>query len=126
MAPLVAVVVGLLTGTTIPAGALTAIGLPHAAALIAVDAAASKVYADLPAICAKTDEPLDRLSDKADAVARRAANSLARAADAVCAAAQAPNTPIDRLAVAVAAVEAIVKANAVAPAEVAPAAVHSR
>jgi len=127
-APIVAVVVGLLTGATIPAGAL----LPHAGAVIAVDGLARQVYVDLPAICAATDGPLDRLGDLADAggapgsLARRAADSLARAADAACAAAQEPNTPINRLAVAVAAVEAIVKANEVAPAPITPAASRSR
>jgi len=121
-APAVAVVVAALTGASLPPAAAGALFGGYAPTIIAIDHAAGAVYADLPAVCAATDAPLDRLADAADAkiarggVLRRLADSLARAADAACAAAKSPNTPADRIDLAVAAVNAIAKANAAVPA----------
>ncbi len=123
VAPVVAVIVGLFTGASIPAGALAALGLPHAETLVAVDAAASKVYVDLPALCAATQGPIDAFARarKTDIALR-----LARAGDALCASASRPNTPADRLRAAAAWADALVAAGPSAPAPSAPAVVHKR
>ncbi|MGD0564528.1 MAG: hypothetical protein ABSA66_15735 [Roseiarcus sp.] len=124
VAPVVAVIVGLFTGASIPAGALVALGLPHAETLVVVDAAASKVYVDLPALCAATQGPIDALASarKTDLALR-----LARAGDALCASASRPNTPANRLRAAAAWADALVAAGAAPPAPApAPAVVHKR
>ncbi|MGO4872761.1 MAG: hypothetical protein ACLPGW_19515 [Roseiarcus sp.] len=133
-APIVGFLVAALTGAALPSAATHAVFGAVGGSILAVDSAADAAYADLPAICAATDAPLDRLSDLADkggasgAPLRRLADSTARAADAVCAAAKAPNTPADRLRAAAAAIDAIAKANAAAPAAAAeaPAPVHGK
>ncbi|HYA07754.1 MAG TPA: hypothetical protein VEF90_17845 [Xanthobacteraceae bacterium] len=125
--PAAVVILAALTGASLPPAATGALFGGYAPTILAIDSTARNVYADLPKICAATDAPLDRLSDAADAkfvhggVVRRIADSLARAADAACAAAKSPNTPADRIGVAVAAISAIAKANAVASPAPAPA-----
>ena len=121
--PIVAVIVALLTGATVPAGALTALGAPHAATIVAVDAAAAKVYVDLPALCSAAQGPIDALA----AVRKTAlALRLARAGDALCASASRPNTPANRLRAVAAWVEALAAAGPIPPAPSAPAVVRSK
>jgi hypothetical protein len=123
-APFVSFIVAFLTSATLPGGAAQAILGGAAQAALVVDRQAATVYADLPAICAATDAPLDRLSDAADAakansVAQRvlgaAADRLARDADIVCNDSQRPNTSAGRLQAVAAALADIARADKLIP-----------
>lgn len=65
-APIVGFLVAALTGAALPSAATHAVFGAVGGSILAVDSAADAAYADLPAICAATDAPLDRLSDLAD------------------------------------------------------------
>jgi hypothetical protein len=119
-APVVAAVIGLLTGAALPAGTLGAIlpaGLFSAAQ--DVDTLAARVASYAPAVCKATDTPLDRLMDAYDARAdgkvtfwRRALDDMTAAADSVCRdVSNKPNTALNRVKAIVHAVEAAQNAN---------------
>ncbi len=123
-APFVSFIVAFLTGATLPGGAAQAILGGAAQAALVVDRQAATVYADLPAICAATDPPLDRLSDAADAAkansaAKRilaaVADRLAHDADIVCKDSHWPNTPAGRLQAVAAALADIARADKLIP-----------
>ncbi len=104
-APAIAAVVAFLTGAS--GGVATA---PWAMALLHGEQVASGVYADLPAICSATDPLIDALGD-ADANSIELLRVVS-AADAVCAAANRPNTPSDQAWLVIAAIVAMKTAAA--------------
>lgn len=114
VAPLIIpAIIGLLTGTSLPPAIVSIAGARAAATVISVDAVASKVYVDLPAICALTDGPLDRMTDLVDLGGSKFAailDRLTRAADAACKASRQANTPINRLTLAIDVLDALVSA----------------
>ncbi len=123
-APIVALIVGLLTGASVPVGAAQATFGGAAQAVIVVDHKAATFYGKLPAICAATDPALDRLSDAADAARAKsrwrailaaAADRQARDADIVCKDAKQPNTPAGRLKAAADALRDIAVADGLIP-----------
>lgn len=123
-APIVALIVGLLTGAALPVGLAQATFGGAAQAVIVVDHKAAAIYGKLPAVCAATDPALDRLSDAADAARAKsrwrailaaAADRLARDADIVCKDAQQPNTPAGRLKAAADALRDIAVADGLVP-----------
>jgi hypothetical protein len=75
----------------------------------AVDNVAVGVYARLPEICAATDPLIDQIQDRHKN--SKILSRLTRAADAVCAASQAPNTLGDRLKLVEVAISAITSAQ---------------
>ena len=104
-APAAAAVLALIAGAG--GGAYVA---PTLAGLVKGEAVVAGVYVDLGAVCKATDPLIDGLDD-----AFPASGALARltaVADAVCAAAQRPDTPVDQAALAVAAIQALAAANA--------------
>ncbi|MGO8800870.1 MAG: hypothetical protein ACLQE9_21050 [Roseiarcus sp.] len=79
--------------------------LPALTAAAKTEAVVAGVYADLPAICRASDPLIDALGDawpKSPTLAR-----LAAVADAVCAAAQKPNDPVDQARLVIDAIEAL-------------------
>ncbi|GEM_PF-5829332 len=72
------------------------------------EAVVAGVYADLPTICAASDPLIDALEDANPHSATLA--RLALVADAICAAANKPNNPIDQVGLVVAAVQALSRA----------------
>jgi hypothetical protein len=104
-APIVAVIVGLLTGATLPAGATALLG-GAGPAIVALDAKAATIAADMPALCAAAAPAAERLraqlaahppATKVGALARAALARLDRDARIVCAHTGGPNTPAGRL-----------------------------
>jgi hypothetical protein len=104
-APIVAVIVAALTGATLPSGVAAIFG-GAGPAIVALDAKAAKITADLPALCAAAAPAADRLrarlaanppATKAGALARAALARLDRDARIVCAHTDGPNTPAGRL-----------------------------
>lgn len=125
MAPLVAGIIGLLTGATIPLGVIGVAAGAQATKIAAVDRTAAVVYGDLQAACPLADRLIDDAGDKADATWGKThkfwASVLDKAvkdADAVCSNTKLPNTPIGRTIAAVDAAKAIARVNGLdAPAD---------
>ena len=101
---------------------------PWAAAAVKGEAVVAGIYADLPALCAASDPLIDAIEDRHPN--SRTLARLARVADAVCAAAQRPNDPLDQAELVIEAIEALSKAKrmvgAASPPSDAPAAPRLR
>ena len=119
--PLVGVLVALFTGAVIPNGALVG---GAGATIIAIDAKAAEVEAALPQVCAALQPTTARLATAlattkttgARAAIAAAQARLARDAAIVCVdAAAEPNTPAGRVAVAVAVLADIARADGLVP-----------
>lgn len=118
-APIVAVIVGLLTGATLPSGAAAIFG-GAGPAIVALDAKAEQIDAALPKVCAALQPASARLATAMATAKTSGLRALAAAAQArlardvkiVCVdAASEPNTPAGRVAVAVAVLRDIAKAD---------------
>ncbi len=103
-APAVAAVVAFLTGA---GGVATA---PWAMTLIHGELVVSGVYADLPTICSATDPLIDMLGDAQSNSIEL--SRLVAVADAVCSAADQPNTPPNQARLVIAAIVAMETAAA--------------
>jgi hypothetical protein len=127
-APLVAVVVGFLTGATLPAAGGAALLGGYAPVIVAIDGRAAKAYAIEQKVCPAADAAADKLADAADARAKGGkhrilawfADRLARDADIVCRNATTSNTPAGRLVAAGRVLADIAKADGLVPPAVAP------
>ncbi len=103
--PAIAAVVAFLTGAGGGVGAA-----PWAMAMFHGEQVVAGVYADLQAICSATDPLIDALDDAyPNSIQLR---RLAAVADAVCVAADRPDTPADQARLVIAAIEAMQSAGA--------------
>src|SRR5579872_5763513 len=92
-APMAAPVLAPLLAFLLSAGGAA---FPWGAAAVKDEAALAGIYADLPAICAASDPLIDAIGDRYPN--SRTLARLTRVADAVCAAAQKPDNPLDQAA----------------------------
>jgi hypothetical protein len=129
-APIVGFFVAFFTGAVIQSGTLAG---GAGAAIVAIDARAAQVDAALPQVCAALQPTTARLATalaatkatRARALIAAAQSRLARDVSIVCAdAANEPNTPAGRVAIAVSVLADIARADGIVPPAIAPARVH--